>query len=102
MPPPSETQRSMLKELTGRVAEAAQQSGVDQSRLRDVFLKGLGPGAAARALREDVVQWWAAHWKSVVFGVAGAAALAMAGPLALGAAAVAVGIRGRQNQENTE
>merc|ERR1719410_2049459 len=89
LPTIPETQRSMLQDLSERIAEETQRRDSDEaetSRVQDDFLHGLGAGAAAEGLRQDASKWWAANWQTVAWGAAGVAVL---GAAAMASATVA-------------
>lgn len=102
LPPIPQTQQDMLKEFIEKASEAAEGKGEDQQRTaRQVFLNGLGAGAAAEVLRDDAQKWWSENWKSVAMGVAGAALLGLGAALAVGAAA-ALQRGGNQRRDREE
>merc|ERR1719203_2770582 len=70
LPAVPETQRCMLQDLTARIAEERGGGTEESSRLQEVFLKGLGRGAAAEALRQDVHRWWEENWREVAISAA--------------------------------
>jgi len=82
LPQVSETQQSMLRELSDRVAEETRRRGAseaDQTRAREAFLESLGAGSGAEKLRQEADKFWKRNWKTiaattaagVMFGVAG-------------------------------
>merc|ERR1712176_1348164 len=82
LPEIPETQKDMLNVLSARVREETQRQGKsdeETSRLRDVFLRGLGAGATADVLRAEAKRWWAENWKTVAAGVAITALTGLAG-----------------------
>eukprot|EP00443_Scrippsiella_acuminata_P044788 CAMPEP_0115248406 /NCGR_PEP_ID=MMETSP0270-20121206/42054_1 /TAXON_ID=71861 /ORGANISM="Scrippsiella trochoidea, Strain CCMP3099" /LENGTH=337 /DNA_ID=CAMNT_0002663707 /DNA_START=53 /DNA_END=1067 /DNA_ORIENTATION=+ len=97
LPQIPETQSSMLRELSTRVAEETHRHGASpevQSRARDAFLGNLGVGAAGEHLRQEARKWWAENWRSVLWGAAGAAVV--------GAAAIAVSVLAKRNEAQQE
>lgn len=80
LPPMPETQTMMLKEFAGRMAEwdAQQTPRPDgDSDVRDDFLRGLGIGAGADRIRDQMGNWWEENGTSLIW-VAGATAVGMA------------------------
>lgn len=97
LPQIPETQSSMLRELSTRVAEETHSRGASpevQSRARDAFLGSLGVGAAGERLRQEAKKWWAENWRGVLWAAAGAAVV--------GAAAVAASVLAKRNEAQHE
>lgn len=102
LPAIPETQRDMLSELSARVTEETQRRGGSEketSRAREVFLQGLGAGAAAESLRQEASKWWAENWKTVAGGMAVTAAFGLAG---LAVAAIARGAQQRRHPRDRD
>mmetsp|Transcript_25083 Transcript_25083/g.46036 ORF Transcript_25083/g.46036 Transcript_25083/m.46036 type:complete len:339 (-) Transcript_25083:85-1101(-) len=82
--PMSSTQQTMLHEFANRLQDWEEKQQT-KSTVRDVFLRGLGAGAAADKLRAEASEWWSvaenrrtAYWT--------AAGLVTIGPVATGMA----------------
>lgn len=97
LPETPATQLAMLEELAKRTAEVtSRQDDGQQEKVRQIFLHGLGAGAAAEKLRMDAQQWWSKNWKTVAWAAAGAAVFGVIGAVA------AVAIDRRQSRQSRQ